>query len=618
MFKGLKLSGKIAIGFTLITLLGVVVGVVAYVSLNKIVRQAVTAETAYNLKQNYLEVRIQEKNFLLAKKDESYKAWETTRQSLEKMTAEAQQVVEGESQVWMRNYAKVLESYEALKNEVHQLVQEGTALDDQMREAARAVEAYLKKKEGSADAFTALLNARRHEKNIVIYGDTLYGDKRSADADKTFLQIWQKEMAKITHSFASDRELASVVADYENLVVKRAKGLKRLDAIEREVDSTAREMVKNVDQMLDKAQKEMHGSQVRGKVWTQVVLVAMVLLAGTLAFFLTRSIIKPIRRVVKSLEEGSHQLAASSAEIASASQSMAASTTQQAASLEETAASLEEIDAMVKRNAASAEECNRVMLETNQKTKEVHKSLRAARDSIVKISQSGEEVKKIIKQIDEIAFQTNLLALNAAVEAARAGEAGAGFAVVAEEVRNLAQRAADAAKITQELIGQTAAEIETGTVQIRESLTKFYDMGESAKAVNQLVSEIAQASVEQAQGISQINSAVSQMDETVQSSAASAEEAAAASEELASQSKLLEVSVEELEAFFGKGRSNRLSHDRQEHELPRLTMGGGPHKSEPIASRRDRDRRIRANRSDSIDLVREKTMSPDEESFRDF
>jgi methyl-accepting chemotaxis protein len=616
MFKGMKLSGKIASGFGLITLLGVVVGVVTSVSLNKTIQEAVNAETAYKLKQNHLEARMQEKNFLLAKTEESYQAWDAVRQSLEKMTTEAQKAVKGEAEVWMRNYSKALGSYEDLIKEVHQLTLEGAALDDQMREAARAVEAYLKKKEGSTDALTALLNARRHEKNIVIYGDKLYGDKRSADADKTFLQIWQKEMAKIIDSFGSDRELARTVADYENLVVKRANGLKRLDVIEAEVASIVLEMVKNVDQILDAAQKEMRSSQAKGKFWTQIFLVAMVFLAATLAFFLTRSIIRPIRRVVLSLEEGSQQLEASSSEVASASQAMAEGTTQQAASLEETAASMEEIDAMVRRNATNAEECNRVMLETNEKTKAVHKSLRAARDSIGLISKSGEEVKKIIKQIDEIAFQTNLLALNAAVEAARAGEAGAGFAVVAEEVRNLAQRAAGAAQITQELIGQTAAEIQTGAAQISESLTKFYDMGESAKKVNQLVSDIAKASEEQALGISQINTAVAQMDKTVQSNAASAEEAAAASEQLAGQSKLLKASVDELEAFFGKRRSNRFSDERQLHELTRSAKPGGLDEPRPLASRQGRH--LPAKAPDSMDLLPGETMPINGKSFRDF
>jgi methyl-accepting chemotaxis protein len=230
---------------------------------------------------------------------------------------------------------------------------------------------------------------------------------------------------------------------------------------------------------------------------------------------------------------------------------LAGGASEQAASLEETASSLQQIDGAVKQNTLNSNECNRVMLITNEKTREVHKSLRATQQSMAVIAQSGDEVKKIIKQIDEIAFQTNLLALNAAVEAARAGEAGAGFAVVANEVRNLAMRAAEAAKTTDDLIGQTAHQIGISAAQVQDTMTKFYDMGDSAKKVNQLVTEIAEASQEQAQSISQINTAVSHMNQVIQSNAATAEESAAASQELSGQAGSMLDMVMELENIFG-------------------------------------------------------------------
>jgi len=281
------------------------------------------------------------------------------------------------------------------------------------------------------------------------------------------------------------------------------------------------------------------------------------LLCLALGIVLSFSVVRPLTRMSDSLGNFTGEVAAASLQISSASQSLASGASEQAASLQQTAASLEELANTVKKNSINAEECNRVMLETHEKTKIVHKSLRATKEFMENIGKAGENIKKIIKNIDEIAFQTNLLALNAAVEAARAGQAGAGFAVVADEVRALALRAAEAAKATDDLIGETTHQIELGTTQIQETLAKFYDMGESAKKVNSLVSEIAVASKEQAQGIDQLNLAMQEIDRVVQQNAANAEETASAVAELQAQSEQLKEFVLVLQAMVGNHNSRK-------------------------------------------------------------
>ncbi|MDD2900849.1 MAG: methyl-accepting chemotaxis protein [Syntrophales bacterium] len=284
-----------------------------------------------------------------------------------------------------------------------------------------------------------------------------------------------------------------------------------------------------------------------------VLGLASLIMGLIIAFLMSKGITGTLQGVTLQLEGAAEQVAEASNQVSSSSQSLAQGASQQAASLEETAASMNLIASTVKQNTDNAEECNRLVILTNEKTRDVHKSIRAAKASIETIAQSGDSIKKIIKSIDEIAFQTNLLALNAAVEAARAGQAGAGFAVVADEVRNLAMRAADAAKSTDDLIGETAKHIETGNLQIQETLTKFYDMGESAKKVNSLVGEISEASKEQAREIEQINRAVGDMDLVVQQNAANAEESASASQELTAQSHQMKGIVDELMSMVAGG-----------------------------------------------------------------
>ena len=233
------------------------------------------------------------------------------------------------------------------------------------------------------------------------------------------------------------------------------------------------------------------------------------------------------------------QVGEASGEVASSSQSLAEGASEQASALEETSSSLEEMSSMTKQNADNANQANALMQETGQVIKRAGRSMKDLIESMEGISGASEETQKIIKTIDEIAFQTNLLALNAAVEAARAGEAGAGFAVVAEEVRNLAMRSAEAAKNTSVLIEDTIKKVKVGSDLVVKTDGEFKEVAESSKKVGELVSEIAAASNEQAQGIEQVNTAVAEMDKVTQRNAANSEESASAAEEMSAQAQEL-------------------------------------------------------------------------------
>ena len=288
-----------------------------------------------------------------------------------------------------------------------------------------------------------------------------------------------------------------------------------------------------------------------------VLLIGGVFLALTVAgvFFFARSITRPINRVVGLIQSGSDEVASAAEQVSSSSQSLAAGSSQQAASIQETSGSLEEISSMTKQNADHARQANSLVVETNQVIDKANGSMTQLTDAMKEISKSSEETQKIVRTIDEIAFQTNLLALNAAVEAARAGEAGAGFAVVAEEVRNLAIRAAEAAKTTSNLIDGSVKRIKDGTGLVDNTNAAFTEVSASSRKIADLVAEINAASTEQAQGIDQINKAVSEMDKVVQQNAAGAEESASASEELNAQAEQMKASITELAAIIGGSAS---------------------------------------------------------------
>ena len=247
--------------------------------------------------------------------------------------------------------------------------------------------------------------------------------------------------------------------------------------------------------------------------------------------------------VLSNINSASEQVSIGARQVSTSSQALSQGSTEQAGSIEEITASIEQIAAQTKQNADNATNANTFASEAREKAEQGNRRMQEMLVAMAEINDASNNISKIIKVIDEIAFQTNILALNAAVEAARAGQHGKGFAVVAEEVRNLAARSANAAKETTSMIEGTIVKVDAGTKIANETAAALDQIvGGVAKAA-ELVSDIASASTEQAGGISQINTAINQVAQVVQTNSATSEETAAASEELSGQAELLKEMV---------------------------------------------------------------------------
>jgi len=290
---------------------------------------------------------------------------------------------------------------------------------------------------------------------------------------------------------------------------------------------------------------------VQGTIAFAVIVMLVSLVVGLLiGIFFARSITGVATQISQALLQNSGNITVSTQELASGSQALAAGATQQAASVEEISASLEEIASMVRQNSDNAQNASELVAQTGMTLDTTQKAMQRSQQANEEISMASNEINKIIKVIDDIAFQTNLLSLNAAVEAARAGDAGAGFAVVAGEVRGLAMRSAEASKRTAELIEQTIEKVREGMETFAETEKNFNMAVNQAQEVRQLVSQVAAASEEQSKGIEQINIGVSEMEKVIQMNAANSEQSAASTQELAAQSNEMISSVRSFEEFI--------------------------------------------------------------------
>jgi hypothetical protein len=255
--------------------------------------------------------------------------------------------------------------------------------------------------------------------------------------------------------------------------------------------------------------------------------------------------------VMESLGSAAEQISSAATQVSGSSQALASGASEQAAAIEETSASIHEINTMAQRNTENSSATAIMVSASSKDFAEATDSLADMISAMSAINTSSEEISRIVKVIDQIAFQTNILALNAAVEAARAGQAGQGFAVVADEVRSLAQRSAEAAKDTANLIEASISRSRNGMEKVERVATSVRSTAANSTRIHRLVEEIHSGSTEQSRGIEQVAQAIQQIETVTQRNAAASEETASAAEELTAQSESIREIVRKLIELSG-------------------------------------------------------------------
>lgn len=443
----------------------------------------------------------------------------------------------------------------------------GVIKDDMLSIKANLMEILLSENSNRINELHDLILAARKDKKEML---EKFQAGNLDDKEKELIEKYNKKAEEVSNMEDTVLRLAMANKDAvaEKLLLSHMHEMFELDAI---VDELSEYNVKSSEE----TDIEQDKKSTTATLILAIVSFSALILLIALGTMISNMITKPIKSAIDGLNIGSEEVSSAASQVAAASQSLAEGVSEQAASVQETSSTLEETSSMVHQNRENTQQAASLAKQAKQYAEKSHSEMDHMSESMAELKSSSNEIAKIIKVIDEIAFQTNILSLNAAVEAARAGDAGKGFAVVAEEVRNLAQRSAQAAKDTAVII-ESNISLSENSVNIAKTVRESVEsISEQATKVSDLLDEISVATNEQAQGVEQINKAISQMEMALSSSASTADESASASKSLQEQAISLKEIVNSLTALVDKTDSTAIktksftpSAPKQIHKKP--------------------------------------------------
>lgn len=418
-----------------------------------------------------------------------------------------------------------------------------TAFEDVMQKAkAGDVKAAREEYEGTAVDLATAIDEKLDELENQC-SDTTYALIKDAHSDRMVVErnaiVYAVVMflALVAIAFVTVRDITTPLRSAMDALKKLSKGEVNVKAQKKYQD----EIGDMVDALNAMAAKQQRASDIAQKVSAgDLTMLVKPESDQDVLGIAIKMLVDENNGTLSEIRESASQVGAGSNQVAIASQSLAQGSTQQASALQQVTASIDDITEKTKVNAENAANANELVRKTKENAEEGNQEMAQMVGAMRDINESSENISKIIKTIDDIAFQTNILALNAAVEAARAGEHGKGFAVVAEEVRNLAAKSAEAASETAEMIEDSIQKVQNGSELAERTEKMLVEISTAVDNTVNLIEEIASASGDQASALSQIVQAVNQVSQVVQQNSATSEQCAAASEELSNQAKNLE------------------------------------------------------------------------------